>query len=39
MDDYDGEVFYKEGIKKLIDETKDLDLLDLVYKILAEVKK
>ena len=39
MDDYDGEVFYKEEIKKLIDETKDLDLLDLVYKLMVEVKK
>lgn len=39
MDDYDGEVFYKEEIKKLIDETEDVDLLDLVYKILAEEKK
>ena len=30
--------FYKEEISKLIEETNDLDLLDLIYKILAEVK-
>lgn len=39
MDDYDGEVFYKEEIIKQINETEDVDLLDLLYKILVESKK
>ena len=38
MDDYDGATFYKEEIKKLLIGTEDVDLLDLVYKILAESK-
>ena len=38
MDGYDVKEFYKEGIEKLIEATDDIDLLDLVYKILlAEV--
>lgn len=39
MDDYDGGVFYKKEIEKLIEESEDIDLLDLVYKILIEAKK
>lgn len=39
MDDYDGVIFYKEAIAELIQETDDLDLLDLVYKVLIESKK
>lgn len=39
MDDYDGGVWYKEEIEKLIRETEDASLLDLVYKILVEAKK
>ena len=38
MDNDDGEI-YKEQIGKLIKETDDLDLLDLIYKILVEAKK
>ena len=38
MDNDDGEV-YKEQIGKLIEETNDLGLLDLIYKILVEAKK
>ncbi len=34
MDDYDGKEFYKVEIKKMIEVTEDIDLLDLVYKIL-----
>lgn len=34
MDDYDGKEYYKEGIKKLLNEVTDTDTLDLVYKIL-----
>lgn len=34
MDDYDIKAFYKEEIAKLIEVTEDIDLLDLVYKIL-----
>lgn len=39
MDDYDGVIFYHEELEKLIEETDDLDLLDLVYKVLIEAKK
>ena len=38
MDNDDGEI-YKEQIDKLIKETDDLSLLDLIYKILVEAKK
>lgn len=38
MDSDDGEI-YKEQIDKLIKETDDLNLLDLIYKILVEAKK
>lgn len=38
MDNNDGEI-YKEQISKLIKETDDLNLLDLIYKILVEAKK
>lgn len=34
MDDYDGKEFYKAEITKLIEVTNDIDLLDLVYKML-----
>ena len=34
MDDYDGREFYKMEIDKLIEATNDIDLLDLVYKML-----
>ena len=34
MDDYDAKAFYKEAINKQIEATEDIDLLDLVYKIL-----
>lgn len=34
MDDYDIKAFYKEEVAKLIDQTSDTDVLDLVYKIL-----
>ena len=36
MDDYDGKTFYKAKIEKLIEETNDLGLLDLVYRILLQ---
>ena len=39
MDGYDGGVFYKKEIEKLIEGSEDIDLLDLVYKILVEAKK
>lgn len=39
MEEYEEGYFYKEAIGQLISETEDLDLLDLVYKILAEGKK
>lgn len=38
MDDYDDGEFYKEAIGELIEETDDLSLLDLVYKILLGAK-
>ena len=39
MDDYDIKAFYKEEIEKLIDQTTDTNVLDLVYKILlSEVR-
>ena len=34
MDDYDSKAFYLEQIEILIEQICDLDLLDLVYKIL-----
>lgn len=34
MDDYDGKEFYMVEINKLIEATNDIDLLDLVYKML-----
>lgn len=40
MDDNNGKEFYKVEIDRLIDQTKDTDVLDLVYKILlAEAEK
>lgn len=40
MDEYDGVVFYRAEIEKLIEETDDPGLLDLVYKILlSEAEK
>ena len=34
-----NKAFYQDEIKKLIEETTDIDTLDLVYKILVETKK
>ena len=34
MDDSDMREFYKTEINKLIDQTNDVNVLDLVYKIL-----
>lgn len=34
MDDYDAKVFYTGEIAKLVDQTTDINLLDLVYKLL-----
>ena len=34
MDDYDAKVFYKGEIAKLVDQATDVNLLDLVYKLL-----
>ena len=34
MDDSETRAFYKAEIDKLIDQAKDIDVLDLVYKIL-----
>jgi hypothetical protein len=39
MDDQALKIFYKVEIGKLIDETEDIDLLDLVYKIMLETIK
>ena len=34
MDDYDVKEFYKAEIEKLVGAANDIDLLDLVYKML-----
>lgn len=34
MDDYDVKEFYKAEIEKLVEAANDIDLLDLVYKML-----
>ena len=34
MDDFDIKAFYKVEIEKLIEAANDIDLLDLVYKML-----
>lgn len=39
MDDYEGKAFYKREIEEMIEDTTDIGLLDLVYKILIEAKK
>ena len=39
MDDYEAKAFYKREIEEMIEDTADLGLLDLVYKILVEAKK
>lgn len=38
MDDLAKKKFYQEEIDKLIEGVKDIDLLDLVYKILSSSK-
>lgn len=39
MDDYGRFVFYVEEISKLLFEVEDLELLDLLYRVLLEAKK
>lgn len=34
MDDYDAKVFYTTEITKLVNQTDNIDTLDLVYKLL-----
>lgn len=38
MEGLDGADFYRSALQKLIFETQDLGILDLVYKILIQAK-
>lgn len=39
MDDYDGVEFYRQAIKRVVDETRDMEIMDLVYKLLLASSK
>ena len=39
MTDHDAVFYYKLAIEELLTETEDVDLLDLIYRLMVEAKK